>query len=95
MKKHPLKENYERFFGKLREADMEIPEPIQRLIQSMIDSQTQRKTVRLKDENGFNKLLSDFKPAIDQKMLMLKQNPIDKQEVWISLGPSASDKIKF
>jgi hypothetical protein len=73
--------------------DNNIPEPIKNIIQSMIDGNVQRKTVKIKNDKLFDRFLSDAKPAIDKKLLIIKKNPIDDKEVWFSLGPKAQSYI--
>lgn len=67
---------------------------IKGLIDSMISGKIQRKTIRVKDEVGFNRFLKDAEPAIKSGELIVKKNPIDPAEVWISLGPKSQEKIQ-
>jgi hypothetical protein len=88
---------------KLREVDLskelkenvnkKIPEPIQNLIKSMIDNKIQRKTIKIKDNSKFQKFISDIQLAVKDKLILVKKNPIDETEVWISLGPNAQRYI--
>lgn len=66
---------------------------INQLLQSMIDNKIQRKTLKIKDIDKFNQFLEDIKPFVDDDLLMAKTNPIDKTEVWLSLGPKSQNKI--
>ena len=73
-----------------------IPEPIQKLIDYMVDNKILVKVVKVKKgSEAHNKFMKDAKPAIDKKLLRIKHNPIDNTEMRISLGPKASSKIKF
>jgi len=51
----------------------------------MVKNQIARRTLRIKDEEKFNKFMQDIKPFVDKKIVRVKRNPIDKEEVWISL----------
>jgi hypothetical protein len=79
---------------KLKEnVNKKIPEPIQNLIKSMIDNKIQRKTIKIKDNSKFQKFISDIQLAVKDKLILVKKNPIDETEVWISLGPNAQRYI--
>lgn len=62
---------------------------IDNLISHMQQTKLQRKVVRIKSEQGFQKFMKDAKSAIASKRLIVKRNPIDKDELWISLGPKS------
>lgn len=65
---------------------------IQALIDDMIENKIQRKTITIKDRKGFNQFIKDSQSAVDANLLTIKENPIDKNEIWISLGPAAINK---
>lgn len=72
----------------------EIHPLIQSLIDDMIERKVQRKTMRVvKDSSGYKRFMNDVKPAIDAKMLIIKHNPVDDNELWVSLGPESLKKI--
>ena len=39
--------------------------------------------------------MADIKPAVDQKILIARLNPIDKTELWVSLGPDAQKQFNI
>jgi hypothetical protein len=66
-----------------------IPQPIQNLIGDMVKNKVQSRTVTIKNPTAHKRFMKDVKPAIDSKMLMVKHNPINKDEMTISIGPKA------
>jgi hypothetical protein len=58
---------------------------IETFVNEMVKNQIARRTLRIKDEEKFNKFMQDIKPFVDKKIVRVKRNPIDKEEVWISL----------
>jgi len=70
----------------------EIPQPIQNLIDDMMKNKIQRKTVRIKDKRGLARFMKDVEPALKAKLLSIKLNPIDEDEMFISLGPKAQEE---
>lgn len=80
--------------GAVRAA--KIPDAIQKLIDYMIENKILVKVVKVKKgSEAHNKFMKDAKVAIEKKLLRIKHNPIDNTEMRISLGPEASNKIKF
>ena len=73
--------------------EAKIPQPIQNLIDDMVKNKIQRRSVRIKSKSGLARFMKDVKPAVKDKLLSIKHNPIDKDELFISLGPKAQ-KIK-
>lgn len=70
---------------------------IKDFVNEIVENQIERTTIRIKDESKFQIFLADIQPYIDKKIVRVKRNPIDKNEVWISLskngrkGSSLSD----
>jgi hypothetical protein len=58
---------------------------IENFVSEMVKNQIARRTLRIKDQDKFNKFMQDIKPFVDKKIVRVKRNPIDKEEVWISL----------
>ena len=71
-----------------------IPKPIQSLIDNMVANKIQRHTVKIKNKSKHTRFMKDVKPAIDSKLLMIKHNPIDNSEMWISLGSKAQSMME-
>ena len=71
-----------------------IPQPIQNLIDDMVKYKIQRRSVRIKSKSGLARFMKDVKPALKDKLLTIKHNPIDKDELFISLGPKAIKESK-
>jgi hypothetical protein len=71
-----------------------IPQPIQNLIDDMVKNKIQRRSVRIKSKSGLARFMKDVKPALKDKLLTIKHNPIDKDELFISLGPKAIKESK-
>jgi hypothetical protein len=70
-----------------------IPQPIQNLIGDMVKNKIQSRTVTIKTPTAFKRFMKDVKPAIKDKLLSVRANPINKDEVTISLGPKATRKM--
>jgi hypothetical protein len=70
-----------------------IPQPIQNLIGDMVKNKVQARTVTIKNPTAHKRFMKDVKPAVDAKLLMIKHNPINKDEMKISLGPKAQDMM--
>ena len=68
---------------------------IQKLIDYMIQNKIQKKVVKLKPDSNLDKFMADIKPAVDQKILIARLNPIDKTELWVSLGPDAQKQFNI
>jgi hypothetical protein len=66
-----------------------IPKPIQSLIDHMVSNKLHSKHVTIKDKSKHDMFMKDVQPAIDKKILMVKHNPINNNEIWISLGSNA------
>lgn len=64
-----------------------IPQPIHNLIDDMVKNKIQRRSVRIKSKSGLARFMKDVKPALKDKLLTIKHNPIDNDELFISLGP--------
>ena len=72
----------------------EIPDVIKRLISDMQDRNVARKTVKVKKgSDGHLKFMKDVQPAIDKKILIVRHNPIDDNEMFISLTPNHLNKM--
>ena len=71
--------------------EAKIPQPIQNLIDDMVKNKIQRRSVRIKSKSGLARFMKDVKPALKDKLLTVKHNPIDKDELFISLGPKAQN----
>lgn len=63
-----------------------IPDIIKNLIDDMIHNKVIQRTIKIKDQSKFDKFIQDAKPAIEQKLLRVKINPINNSEAFISLG---------
>lgn len=68
---------------------------IQKLIDYMIQNKIQKKVVKLKPDSNLDQFMADIKPAVDQKILIARLNPIDKTELWVSLGPDAQKQFNI
>jgi len=66
---------------------------IQKLIDYMIQNKIQKKVVKLKPDSNLDQFMADIKPAVDNKIIIAKLNPIDKTELSISLGPNAQKQF--
>ena len=53
----------------------------------MVKNKIQRRSVRIKSKSGLARFMKDVKPALKDKLLTIKHNPIDNDELFISLGP--------
>jgi len=62
---------------------------IDNLLKSMVSNKIQRHTVTIKDPSKLKRFMKDVKPYVKKKLLMVKQNPIDSTEMFISLGPKS------
>ena len=70
-------------------------------VNDMVNNQIARRTLTIKDNEKFNQFMTDIQPYIDKKIVRVKENPINKQEVWVSLqeldsyaeGGSTDDKV--
>jgi len=62
---------------------------IDNLLKSMVSNKIQRHTVTIKDPSKLKRFMKDVKPFVKKKLLMVKQNPIDSTEMFISLGPKS------
>ena len=78
----------------LSEDNSNLNPAIQNLIDYMIQNKVQKKIVKLKADSKYDEFIKDAKPAIDQKILRVTLNPIDKNEMWISLGSEAQKLFK-
>ena len=91
--KQIVKEEIERVSVALDKGEVfeesNIPSPIQNLIDTMIANKIQRKTVTITDVKKHTRFMKDAKPAIKSKLLIIKHNPIDNSEMFISLGTNA------
>jgi hypothetical protein len=78
----------ERFINKL---DVDINDNyagggmIDLFVNDMVKNQIARRTLTIKDNEKFNQFMNDIQPYIDKKIVRVKVNPINKQEVWVSL----------
>ena len=54
-------------------------------VNDMVKNQIARRTLTIKDNEKFNQFMNDIQPYIDKKIVRVKVNPINKQEVWVSL----------
>lgn len=86
---------YEVIDGDVRNiSESNIPKPIQSMIDDMVSNKIQRKTIKVNQSSpGWKRFLKDVKPALQDKLLIVKPNPINSNEVWISLGPNSQNKI--
>ena len=87
-----LKSIYEDVDESINEG--KIPQPIQNLIDDMVKNKIQRRSVRIKSKSGLARFMKDVKPALKNKLLTIKHNPIDNDELFISLGPKAMKESK-
>jgi hypothetical protein len=72
----------------------EIPDVIKSLISDMQDRNVARKTIKVKKgSDGHLKFMKDVQPAIDKKILIVRHNPIDDNEMFISLTPNHLHKM--
>ena len=76
---------------------------IDSFIDDMVKNQIARRTLKIKDKEKFNQFMNDIKPYIDKKIVRVKVNPVNKEEVWVSLhnldvyaggGSTMEDKAK-
>lgn len=81
-------------YKELWEDNSNLNPAIQNLIDYMIQNKVQKKIVKLKADSKYDEFIKDAKPAIDQKILRVTLNPIDKNEMWISLGSEAQKLFK-
>ena len=65
----------------------DIPSSIKKLINYIVENKVARITFKIqKDSEGHKKFMQDVKPAIELKLLRVKHNPINKNEMWVSAG---------
>lgn len=58
---------------------------IDSFVDDMVKNQIARRTIKIKDQEKFIKFMNDIQPYIDKKIVRVKVNPINKEEVWVSL----------
>ena len=72
-----------------------IAQPIQHLIDTMIAQKIHRKTVKIGDDKKHARFMKDVKPAVKAKLLIIKHNPIDDSEMFISLGQNSIKQLEY
>jgi DNA-binding transcriptional ArsR family regulator len=86
--------SYESKFTEAMDKGGEIPDVIKRLISDMQDRNVAMKTIKVKKgSDGHLKFMKDVQPAIDKKILIVRHNPIDDNEMFISLIPNHLHKM--
>jgi hypothetical protein len=58
---------------------------IDSFVNDMVKNQIARRTIKIKDQEKFIKFMNDIQPYVDKKIVRVKVNPINKEEVWVSL----------
>lgn len=58
---------------------------IDSFVNNMVENQIARRTLMIKDQEKFLSFMNDIQPYIDKKIVRVKVNPINNQEVWVSL----------